>query len=205
MDDRLTVANMTTEWGGLSGLFPVDRVTHDYARARNFPWVNEVFDGPAMTADAQAHYAVQLTVDLSTVAPCVAGPNNVTVLTPVSQLATRQIAIHKAYLLSCTNGRVADFTAAAAVLRGHHVAPGVEMYIAAASSVVEAESRARGDWQALLESGCRPLPAGCGPCIGLGLGLLKDGEVGISATNRNFKGRMGSTLASGTFSFFLMP
>ena len=49
-----------------------------------------------------------------------------------------------------------------------------------------------GAWQTILDAGAKPLPAGCGPCIGLGTGLLKDGEVGISATNRNFKGRMGS-------------
>ena len=71
------------------------------------------------------------------------------------------------------------------------VADGVEFYVAAASSVVQEESTLAGDWQVLLSAGVQPLPAGCGPCIGLGAGLLKEGEVGISATNRNFKGRMG--------------
>jgi homoaconitate hydratase len=68
----------------------------------------------------------------------------------------------------------------------------VKFYIAAASSEVQAESEKRGDWQALIDSGAIALSPGCGPCIGLGEGLLEDGEVGISATNRNFKGRMGS-------------
>jgi homoaconitate hydratase len=77
-------------------------------------------------------------------------------------------------------------------LRGKKIAEGVEFYIAAASSEVQAESEKRGDWQALLDAGATPLPPGCGPCIGLGAGLLEAGEVGISATNRNFKGRMGS-------------
>ncbi len=72
---------------------------------------------------------------------------------------------------------------------------GVEFYIAAASNEVQAESERRGDWQALVDAGARVLPPGCGPCIGLGAGLLEDGEVGISATNRNFKGRMGSRSA----------
>jgi homoaconitate hydratase len=78
------------------------------------------------------------------------------------------------------------------VVKGKKVADGVEFYIAAASSEVQAESEAEGDWQTLVDAGAIPLPPGCGPCIGLGIGLLQDGEVGISATNRNFKGRMGS-------------
>ena len=81
---------------------------------------------------------------------------------------------------------------AAAVLKGRRVAPGVELYVAAASKEIQEESERRGDWEALLGAGARPLPPGCGPCIGLGTGLLEAGEVGISATNRNFKGRMGS-------------
>jgi homoaconitate hydratase len=72
------------------------------------------------------------------------------------------------------------------------VASGVEFYVAAASAQVEREARARGDWQTLLDAGAIALPSGCGPCIGLGRGTVGDGEVGISATNRNFKGRMGS-------------
>jgi homoaconitate hydratase len=104
----------------------------------------------------------------------------------------KNIKVDKAYLVSCVNSRLDDITEAANVLRGNKIADGVEFYIAAASSEVQAESEQRGDWQALLNAGATPLPPGCGPCIGLGTGLLEDGEVGISATNRNFKGRMGS-------------
>jgi homoaconitate hydratase len=75
------------------------------------------------------------------------------------------------------------------------VAPGVELYIAAASSEVEEEAKRRGHWQALVAAGARTLPPGCGPCIGLGTGTLGENEVGISATNRNFKGRMGARSA----------
>jgi len=107
----------------------------------------------------------------------------------------KNIRIHKAYLVSCVNSRVEDIAEAAAVVRGKKVAEGVEFYMAAASSEVQAEAEKRGDWQALLEAGAIPLPPGCGPCIGLGRGLLGDNEVGISATNRNFKGRMGSKSA----------
>jgi len=75
--------------------------------------------------------------------------------------------------------------------RGGHVAKGVEFYLAAASAEVQAKAESTGDWQTLLDAGAIPLPSGCGACIGLGRGLVEKGEIAISATNRNFKGRMG--------------
>ncbi|MBA7633914.1 3-isopropylmalate dehydratase large subunit [subsurface metagenome] len=131
-------------------------------------------------------------MDLTTVTPHVSGPHDVKTMTSAAKLAGENVKIDKAYLVSCVNSRVADLAAAAGTVRGHKIAGGVEFYVAAASSEVQAESEKRGDWQALLEAGAIPLPPGCGPCIGLGKGLLRDDEVGISATNRNFKGRMGS-------------
>ena len=110
----------------------------------------------------------------------------------VAEMAKKCLAIQKAYLVSCVNSRLEDLEAAASVLRGKKVAAGVEFYLAAASRSVQERGRSRGIWQTLLAAGARPLPSGCGPCIGLGTGLLEVGEVGISATNRNFKGRMGS-------------
>jgi homoaconitate hydratase len=107
-------------------------------------------------------------------------------------IGEKKVAIQKAYLISCANSRVEDLEAAARVLRGKKVAAGVKFYLGAASAWVQQEAERRGIWQTLLDAGANPLPAGCGPCIGLGVGLLEKGEVGISATNRNFKGRMGS-------------
>ncbi|MCK5078021.1 MAG: homoaconitase, partial [Calditrichia bacterium] len=104
----------------------------------------------------------------------------------------KNIKVNKAYLVSCVNSRVDDLAQAAEFIKGKKVADSVKMYIAAASKEVQAESEKRGDWQTLIDAGAIPLIPGCGQCIGLGEGLLEDGEVGISATNRNFKGRMGS-------------
>jgi homoaconitate hydratase len=110
----------------------------------------------------------------------------------LAELAPQHIRVDKAYLLSCTNARLRDLEEAAAVVQGRKVAPHVKLYVSAASALVEAEAQVTGAWQVLLDAGAIALPSGCGPCIGLGTGLLEDGEVGISATNRNFKGRMGS-------------
>ncbi len=217
IDERLTIANMTTEWGALAGVFPVDEVTIQWLRERAalvrrrglagvpsdadaiegvHPRSNETritrLEAAPPLADTDAYYAKDITLDLSTVTPHVSGPDHVKTMTSAAELVGQNIWIKKAYLVSCVNSRVEDLAQAARIVRGKKVSESVEFYIAAASSEVQAESEAHGDWQALLEAGAISLPPGCGPCIGLGAGLLKDGEVGISATNRNFKGRMGS-------------
>ncbi|NQV14149.1 homoaconitase [bacterium] len=220
IDQRLTIANMTTEWGALAGVFPIDSVTYDWLVARSLsiekrglagvisdedarngasPRMNKSrlsqLKQSALAADPKAFYAKELSLDLATVEPCVAGPDNVKTMTSAKVMQQRRLAIHKAYLVSCVNSRVEDLAEAARTIRGQQVAEGVEFYVAAASSEVQAESEARGDWQVLVEAGARALPPGCGPCIGLGVGLLEENEVGISATNRNFKGRMGAKSA----------
>ncbi len=204
MSERLTISNMTTEWGALVGWFPFDEITAEYLRERV-----DVLAGKGVTdrlteamvagweaappvPDADACYAAEIVLDLNKVSPHVSGPDSVSVMRPVSEISEERVRIHKAYLLSCTNARLDDLVEAAAVLVGHKVADDVELYIAAASAEVQADAEADGAWRDLLRAGARPLPPGCGACIGLGVGLLEDGEVGISATNRNFKGRMGS-------------
>jgi homoaconitate hydratase len=112
-------------------------------------------------------------------------------MTALPQIEQQRVKIDKAYLLSCVNARLEDLREAASVVNGHRVATGVEFYVAAASAEVQKQAEQLGYWQTLVGAGAIPLPSGCGPCIGLGVGTLKAGEVGISATNRNFKGRMG--------------
>jgi len=219
VDDRLTIANMTTEWGALVGYFPVDDVLLEWYEAvlkklelRTFSTDRSMIPAPPehprlnrhrldavrtapLRSDAGAEYAAHLVIDLSTLVPHVSGPNSVKLSAPLPELEKKHIQIQKAYLVSCTNSRASDLAAAAAVVRGRRVAPGVEFYVAAASSVVQREAERAGDWEALVAAGARVLPAGCGPCIGLGTGLLEEGETGISATNRNYKGRMGHPAA----------
>lgn len=205
ISDRLAIANMTTEWGALAGVFPVDSVLLDWLRARAarlqqrdgavHARVNEgriaALAAEVPVAEAGAAYALELRLDLSTVSPWVAGPNAIKRARSAADLAREALPIQKAYLVSCVNSRQEDLAQAAALMKSRKVAEGVEFYVSAASSEVQADAEASGDWQALLDAGARPLPSGCGPCIGLGAGLLQAGERGISATNRNFKGRMG--------------
>ena len=222
VDDRLAIANMTTEWGALSGLFPIDDVLKAWLRYKateasmykapsptaslttdrfNHQRLDELLADP-LTADKGATYAKELFLDLSTLSPYVSGPNSVKVATPLAELEEKDIKVNKAYLVSCTNSRRSDIAAAAKVFKDAatfndgkipKIAEGVNFYIAAASLPEQQAAEEQGDWQALIEAGAQTLPSGCGPCIGLGTGLLEPGEVGISASNRNFKGRMGST------------
>ncbi|MEJ2545993.1 MAG: aconitase family protein [Calditrichaceae bacterium] len=216
VDQRLTIANMTTEWGALAGVFPIDIKTTEwleqraaYIEKRGLAGVPSDGDGNGqhprlntnkiqqlkkaiIEADLDAHYTKNITLELDTIRPYVSGPNSVKVMKSVEEIDKENIKIDKAYLVSCVNSRLEDITQAAQVVQGKKVAKGVEFYIAAASDEVQKESEMQGDWHRLIDAGAIPLPPGCGPCIGLGAGLLEDGEVGISATNRNFKGRMGS-------------
>ncbi len=203
MDARFSISNMSTEWGPLVGWFPVDEVTIKYLagvkerlaaqRIERFTdqdiqdWVRN-----PPQPDPDAAYAARIVLDLSQVTPHVSGPDTVQKMSSLAEMEKNKVAIQKAYLLSCVNSRIEDLAAAANVLQGKQVAAGVKLYLGAASKWVQEEAERRGIWKTLLDAGAHPLPAGCGPCIGLGVGLLEAGEVGISATNRNFKGRMGS-------------
>ncbi len=203
MDARMTISNMTTEWGALAGIFPVDRVTISWLErrlqvlsARGVERFSQAdldawrTDPPA--PDADARYEARIELDLGRVAPHVSGPDTVQVMRSVADMEGDRVEIQKAYLVSCVNSRLEDLEAAARVIRGRKVAPGVSLYVAAASREIQDDAERSGAWGELVEAGALVLPPGCGPCIGLGEGLLEAGETGVSATNRNFKGRMGS-------------
>jgi len=215
MSARMTIANMTTEWGALAGVFSFDETTMNYLRSRVSEFTNPKRPGKRgvksrsgytegdiekwwqnrgeFTADPDAEYPIELELDLATVVPHVSGPNEVKTMVSLPEMERKRVPIQKAYLLSCVNARFEDLHDAAEVIRerGGRVAEGVEFYLAPASAETQARAESTGDWQTLIGAGAIPLPPGCGACIGLGRGLVQKGETAISATNRNFKGRMG--------------
>lgn len=217
IEQRMTIANISTEWGALVGLFPVDELTLIWyeqrlaaiksrgpmgvpsdadGKGRRHPRINEdtisALREDPLDPDPDAFYFKVIELDVGSISPIVTGPHNLKVMQSAKDINPKHIPVQKAYLLSCVNGRYEDFSAAADVLRGKKVAAGVELYISPASAEIRERLENEGIWQDLLAAGAIELPPGCGPCIGLGKGLLNDGEVAISATNRNFKGRMGS-------------
>ena len=143
------------------------RITHEM--------VDELFANP-LRADPGAHYAKKLYLDLSTLSPYISGPNSVKISTPLHDLATKNIKVDKAYIISCTNSRSSDLKAAAKVFQVAaesnggkipKIADGVKLYIAAASASEQAIAEDEGSWQILVEAGAIVLPPSCGPCIGL--------------------------------------
>lgn len=187
VDHRLTISNMTTEWGALSGVFPVDSVLISWLRAKatlaamfeggkgrfTHERIDELENNP-VEADPGATYAKSLFLDLSTLSPMVSGPNTPKMATPLKDLEAQKIPVNKAYIVSCTNSRASDLQSAAQVFREAakdgvipKVAPGVELYIAAASLPEQQLAEEAGDWQVLIDGGAHVLPSGCGPCIGL--------------------------------------
>ena len=127
--------------------------------------IDEIEKNP-LRASPNAYYSKYLSLELSTLSPHISGPNSVKVSTPLIDLEKQGITIQKAYLVSCVNSRAEDLHAAAQVIKGKKIADGVEFYVAAASSEVQKDAAANGDWEALVDAGAKVLPAGCGPCIG---------------------------------------
>ncbi len=181
---RLTVANMAVELGAKFGIFPADQATAAYLGEADV-------DGPR--PDPGAAYAATHHLDLATLSPLVALPHDVDRVVAASEVG--DVPIDQAFLGSCTNGRLDDLEAAAAVVAGKTVAPGVRFLVAPASRTVMEQALASGAITTLVEAGATILAPGCGPCFGGHGGLLGPGEKGISSSNRNFPGRMGSSEA----------
>jgi len=174
---RMVLANMVAEMGAKTGLVDPTGLELWYDWQPTFP-------------DDDAQYAVTYTVDVSKLKPQVAVPHLPSSVTDIdAALGTK---VHQAFIGSCTNARLEDLHMAARVLKGRHIAPGVRMLIAPASRRVFNDALADGTIQALSEAGATIINSGCGPCVGTLGGIPADGEVIISSTNRNFRGRMGN-------------
>ena len=183
MDDRFTISNMAIEAGGKNGIFPVDEKTMEYISGR----VNRPCE--AFEADPDAVYAREVVIDLDKLEPTVAMPHlpeNTKVVSQVAGLPINQVVIG-----SCTNGRISDLRAAAAVLKGRKVADGVRCIVIPATQEIVLQAMQEGLIQTFIEAGCAVSTPTCGPCLGGHMGVMAEGERTVSTTNRNFVGRMG--------------
>ncbi|MCL2031477.1 MAG: 3-isopropylmalate dehydratase large subunit [Oscillospiraceae bacterium] len=183
MDDRFTVANMAIECGAKNGVFPVDGLTLEYLKGR----VRREFvvDEP----DGDAEYERTVAIDLDALEPTVSrpfSPDNTALARELSGLAVQQVVIG-----SCTNGRIGDLRAAAAILKGRRVAKGVRCIVIPGSQAVYLEALREGLMEIFIDSGCAVSTPTCGPCLGGHTGVMDEGERCVATTNRNFVGRMG--------------
>ncbi|MBU0880971.1 MAG: 3-isopropylmalate dehydratase large subunit [Candidatus Omnitrophica bacterium] len=185
VDARLTISNMAVEIGAKVGLMEAD--------TKVLKWVAQKGskrEPKPVHADIDARYIAVKTYDVSKLKPQVAKPHAVDNVSDVDKLS--DVKIDQAFLGTCTNGRLEDLVAAARILKGRTIFPGMKFMIAPASKEIYIEAMKEGIIETFVKSGSTVLAPGCGPCVGTHNGVLADGEAAISTANRNFKGRMGN-------------
>ena len=186
---RLTVCNMSVEAGATSGIVPPDKETLRYLRQEaKVKGKIEVF-GP----DPDAEYDRVVEIDVSSLEPMIACPHTVDNVKPVSKMG--KVKVDQIVIGSCTNGRLDDLAVAARILKGKKIARGVRMLVFPASFRIYQQALKLGYIADLVKAGAVVMNPGCGCCLGVHQGALGDGEVALSTTNRNFKGRMGNPKA----------
>jgi 3-isopropylmalate/(R)-2-methylmalate dehydratase large subunit len=186
MNDRRTIATQGAEVSADFTTFPADELCSQFIEARA--------DGrPYQSADADpgAEYAAVRQVDLTTLEPYVARPGGVAHnAVPISEIEERPV--NQCFIGSCANGQIEDLKIAADVLHGQQVADGVRLIVTPASQRVYNEAVKLGYVETLSDAGAIVTNSTCGACFGYHMGLLGAGEVCLTASTRNFKGRMGS-------------
>ena len=183
MDDRFTICNMAIEAGGKNGIFPVDETTMQYLEA------HATREFTVYKADEDAEYDEVYTIDLSELKPTVSFPHLPENTRTVDEAGG--IRIDQSVIGSCTNGRIGDMRAAAAVMKGRKVAKGVRCIVIPATQAIYLQAMREGLLETFIEAGAVVSTPTCGPCLGGYMGILAEGERCISTTNRNFVGRMG--------------
>ena len=181
VEDRLTLCNMTTEAGAKNGIVVPDAKTIRYLESRGASSISPVYP------DEDASYETTHQYDAVEMVPVVAEPYSPENVTPVSEAPSEEL--DKAYIGSCTGAKYEDLEAAARVLKGRRVRIRTEVLPATISIYRRAVEN--GLVSVMMESGATVGPPTCGACCGAHMGVLADGEVCISTTNRNFPGRMG--------------
>ncbi len=206
LESRMVIPNMMAESGAKNAWLEPDNAVFDWLAERRAARMGvsraacraEIAAG-ALCPDEDATYLARYTLDLSALEPAISRPHNPADVVLLSEVAGTRV--DQAFIGTCTNGRLEDLAAAAAVLRGpygrvRHVAAGTRLLVIPASSEVLQAALEAGYIQTFLAAGAMLGTPGCGPCMGNHLGIPANGETVISTANRNFRGRMGNPEAS---------
>lgn len=188
VSSRMTLCNMAIEVGGKAGICEPDQKIYD--------WLDGITDDNyvPILADEDANYKRVLVIDSTELEPQIACPHNVDNVKPVSEVA--DVKVNQVFLGSCTNGRLEDLEMAHSILKGRKIAPTVRMLVVPASKRVYFEAEAKGILHDLMEAGATVSNPSCAACFGGSIGILAPGEVSLSTSNRNFRGRQGSPEAN---------
>lgn len=186
MDSRWTLSNMGIELGAKAAICEYDERLGGYLRERT----DRTYEPVA--PDPECRYAARHIIDLSGLQPLVACPHDPSNVRSATDVERENVRVSQVFLGSCTNGRLEDLAVAAELLKGRRVHPDVRMIVSPSSQNVWKAALERGFLATLAEAGALVSHSTCGPCFGGHLGVLGDGDVCMSSSNRNFKGRMGS-------------
>ncbi|MBB5787243.1 aconitase/3-isopropylmalate dehydratase large subunit family protein [Jiangella mangrovi] len=187
LDDRATLATMCTELNANFVMMPADRLVREH--------VASVTGAPyePVVSDPDAEYAAEHTVDLSAIRPRIALPDAMNGnVRSADEVAGQRVRIDQAFIGSCANGKLSDLRIAAEIVRGRRVADGVRLIVTPGSQSIYLDAVRLGYIEALASAGALVTNSTCGACAGGHLGVLAPGEVCITSSTRNFKGRMGS-------------
>ncbi len=183
ISDRTVLTNMAIEMGGKTGLVEPDEKAIKYVESRsNKPY--KVFK-----TDLDAESLNIIDIDVSDLEPQVACPHHVDNVKPVSEVDQE---IDQVFLGSCTNGRLSDLRDAAKILKGNKIARGTRMLVIPASKEIYSKALDERLLKIFVDAGALVSAPCCGPCLGGHTGIIGAGEVSLSTSNRNFKGRQGS-------------
>ena len=188
VDSRMTLTNMAVEMGAKTGIIEPDGKTIQFLKE-----ATGESSFQTVVSDPEASYAETLEFQVDGLEPQVAAPPSPANVKPAGDLSG--VEIDQALLSSCTNARLEDLRIAAEILRGRQVKKDVRMIVIPASRKIYLKALEEGLIQVFVRAGAVVAPPGCGPCLGGHMGVLAEGEVCISSTNRNFTGRMGSPKA----------
>jgi len=187
VEDRLTISNMAVEVGAKAGLMPSDEKTREFLKK-----MGREEDFRELKADPDAVYETEIEIDATTLEPLVSLPHYVDNVRKVSEVEKEKIKIDQVFIGTCTNGRLQDLEIALKILEKHGKHPDVRLIVGPASRKVYMDALEKGIIKKFVELGAAVIPPGCGPCVGIHMGVLGDGERVLSTQNRNFKGRMGN-------------
>jgi methanogen homoaconitase large subunit len=179
IDSRMVLSNMAVEAGAKAGLFAADQMTKEY--------LGEFGHTINLQPRKETSYQQELSISLSDMKPLLAVPHRVDMVVAVEE--KEGLPLDQVFIGTCTNGRYEDLERLAAGVKGQKVT--VRTILAPASRRIMEKATESGVLRTILEAGIIVLPPGCGPCLGAHMGVLGEGEVGLSTANRNFKNRMG--------------
>ena len=183
MEGRLTMTNMAIEAGAKNGIIPFDQVTREFLEGR----ARRPYE--PVESDPDAAYEKVVEVDAEAIEITVAKPMSPDNTAPISEVAGTRI--DQVFIGSCTNSRIGDLRKAAAILKGRRVHPDTRLIITPSSTETARQAEREGLIRIFMDAGAAWTMSTCGACLGGHMGVLGEGEVCLSTTNRNFPGRMG--------------